>query len=32
VFPKTQRFCRISYVGFTAGARKHRGARNVTHA
>jgi hypothetical protein len=32
VFPETQRFCRVSYIDFTAGARKHRGARNVTPA
>ena len=29
---QTQRFCRVSYIGFTAGTRKHRDARNVTHA
>jgi len=32
VFPRTQPFCRVSYIGFTAGTRKHRDARNVIHA
>ena len=27
-----QRFCRVSYSGFTAGTRKPRDRRNVTHA
>ena len=28
MFAKTQRFCRVSNSGFTAGTRKHRDARN----
>jgi hypothetical protein len=29
---QTRRFCRVSYIGVTAAARKHRDARNVTNS
>ena len=32
VLARTQRFCRVSYIGSAAGTRKHRDARNGTHA